>query len=146
MGGKGNSGWVVISRGEGAYNFLLRETQQHVFRLEIGVDDLAEPVQEVQSDEDLLGYDASEVHRNSLVAVALDNLEQIHSEDLEYHAKVVSVGPPVDEAVQQLNNLAVVSREEFLRLILRRRRKKYIWILGFAFFGTMVSRTGALNR
>lgn len=57
----------------------------------------------------------------SLVLVLLDQIEQVDSEDLENHAEMVSIWSFVDEGIQELDYVAVISAELLVRIILELR-------------------------
>ncbi len=99
--------------------------EHHVFRLEVSVDDVAHPVQVVQTEEDLAGNDADQGQRHPAVVVTLDYFQQIDPQDLEHHNKMLPVGPEVHERVQQLD--AVTTVDIRLPLVLRQNyaQKRY---------------------
>jgi hypothetical protein len=73
------------------------------------MNDLAHAVHVVETDETLAGQLAHKRKRHSLVVVALDDLEEVHTEDLEHHHKVFSVRPVMNERVQKLDTVRGVT-------------------------------------
>ena len=57
------------------------------------MDDLTHPVHVVEADQALSGKSSRERHRNTLIVVALDDLQEIDSENFEYHHKCLPFGP-----------------------------------------------------
>ena len=73
------------------------------------MDDLADGVEVVEADEALLGDLAAEVHGAAVVLVALDELEEVHAEDLEDHAEMVTVWALVEKGVEEVEDVGVVA-------------------------------------
>ena len=67
------------------------------------MDDPAHPVHVVQADEALPRESPHQRQWHSLVVVPLDDLEEVHSQDLEDHDEVLSIWAMVNEGVQQLS-------------------------------------------
>ena len=95
-------------------DLLVSQTKQHIFRFEVGVDDSANAVEEVQSHHDLSGDLLDQVQRETLVVIALEHLEQVDSEDLKDHAEVITVGTLVEERVEQVEDVGVIAFVVFL--------------------------------
>jgi hypothetical protein len=89
-------------------DFFLGKLQQYVLWFEVCMDDPANPMQKIQPDQCLLGDAFAQVQRNlrllidayPLEIVSFDDLQQVHSQDLEHHAKMGSVGSLVHERVE----------------------------------------------
>ena len=90
---------------------LWSQAEVHILGLQVCMDHLAHSVEVVESNEALLGHLPNDRDRSSFVVVSLDDLQQIAAEDLEHGHKVLSVRAVVQEAVQQLNTVAVVARD-----------------------------------
>lgn len=54
-------------------------------------------------------YFFDEVKRKSFIVVPLENFEEVDSQDLKDHTKVVAVGPLVEEGVEEVEDVAVVT-------------------------------------
>ena len=78
------------------------------------MDNLAHAMHVVETNEALSGELSCKRHRNSLVVVALNDLEEVDAEDLEHHHKVLSVWPVVDERVEQLNAVRSITTHSIL--------------------------------
>ena len=79
--------------------------QQHVLRLQVGVDDAAHAVQEVHADGHLPRVLAHQAQRDALVAVRLDERQQVVAQRLKHHAHVRAVRPRVQEVVHQAHHV-----------------------------------------
>ena len=88
--------------------FVWREAERYVFGLEISVDETADSVHVVESDEALLTHAARHAKWDTLVVVALDHFEQVDAHDFENHHVVLAVWPVVLEGVEQLDCVAVL--------------------------------------
>jgi len=75
------------------------------------MNDLANSMQVVQTHQTLLGHDAYERHRHTFVIVAFDHFEQVHAQNLEHHYEMFPVWPVMQEAVQQLDTVAVIASD-----------------------------------
>ena len=84
-------------------DFFFAQTNHHIFRFEISVDNLANAVHVVEANETLASKTSRQGHWNSLVVVPLYDFEEIYSEDFKNHNEVLAVGPIMDKRVQQLN-------------------------------------------
>ena len=71
------------------------------------MDNPADPMQIVQSNQNLLGHPPHEWHRNALVVVSFHDLKKIDAQDFEDHDEVLAVGATVDEGVKQLHSMTV---------------------------------------
>ena len=78
----------------------LVESNDHIFRLEVRVNDSALAVQVVQPDQDLLGHSANQRQRNTLIVVSFHDLKQIYAEDFEHHDEVLTIGARMNERIQ----------------------------------------------
>mmetsp|Transcript_7833 Transcript_7833/g.20426 ORF Transcript_7833/g.20426 Transcript_7833/m.20426 type:complete len:251 (-) Transcript_7833:6-758(-) len=76
-------------------------TDQNILGLQIGVDDVADSVEVVETDEGVRRYLAGDVERNTLEVVALDEGEHVRPHDLEHHAHVLAVRAVVLKLVEQ---------------------------------------------
>ena len=74
------------------------------------MDDLALSMQVVKPNEALLRHLPHNGQRSAFVVVALDNLQQIDTEYLKHSDKVLAMWTVMQEAVQQLDTIRVVSR------------------------------------
>ena len=84
------------------------------------MNDLADAVKVIEPHQALFRHDASQGHRNSLVIVPLYDFKQVNAKDFEDHHEVLAVGTVVQEAVQELDTVAIIPRDilKFLRLVL----------------------------
>ena len=80
---------------------------QNVLRLEVCVDHAACAMQEIQSQQELLGNLLDKHHGNAAVLVAADEREQVLAQNLENHANMDAVGALVGKCVQQLDHVIV---------------------------------------
>lgn len=67
--------------------------------------DAAAAVHVIETEQDLFGDLLAEMHGYAFVLMALDETEQVLSEDLEDHADVGAVGPLVSEVVEEGNDM-----------------------------------------
>lgn len=122
--------------------FLLAECHDRILRFQVRMNNLANPMQVVQSNEHLLRHAPHQGHRNPAVIVSLHYLQQVDPQYLEHHDKVISVGPVMHERVQQLHHLRVLTRElpvHFLYVLLgvpvvvfqRRQPLRILDVLGY---------------
>ncbi len=95
------------------HNLLLIQTQQDVLQLQICMDQVTHPVQVVKTDQNLLRDGLADVHGDSLVVVALHDVKEVDTHDLEDHAEVVAVRASVDEGVKELDDTAIIAVELF---------------------------------
>ena len=102
---------VLLSK---SYDLVLSQCEDDVLRLEISVDDLADVVQVVKSDEALPGNLARQIDWDAFELVLLDDIEQIHAQDFEDEAEVLAVRASVDEGIEQLDYMAVITVELLL--------------------------------
>ena len=98
-----------MTLGLDVFDFLFGEAQVDVFRLEISMNNFAQPVEVVQPEQALPGHLANDGQRSSFVVVSLDDFEQVDSQDFEHSHEMLSVRSMVQEAVQELHTIAVVS-------------------------------------
>ena len=82
--------------------FLVPEADDYIFRLEVGMYDLAHPVNVVKANEALACEFAHKWQRHTFIVVSFDDLEEVHTQNLEHHNKVLSVWTVMDERVEQL--------------------------------------------
>ena len=92
---------------------MLGEAEVDVLWLEISVDDLADAVQVVQAHQALLRHYTDKRQRDALVVVALNDFKQVDAKNLEDHHKVLTVRTMVQEAVEKLDAMAVVTCDIF---------------------------------
>lgn len=88
---------------------VISQTQQHILGLEIGVDDIADSVEEIESHQNLPGDLLDKVEGKTLVIVPFEYFKKVDSKDFEDHAEVVAVGPLVEERVEEVEYMAVIS-------------------------------------
>lgn len=79
--------------------FLISQTDDYVFRLEIGMDNVAHAMHIVKSDQALTSKFTNQWNGYSLVVITLDYFKEIDSQNLEDHDEVLAVGPVVDKRV-----------------------------------------------
>ena len=77
--------------------FGVFETNNNIFWLEVRVNNLAHTVHVVESDEALPCQLASKGNWNALIIIALNDLKEINSKNLEDHNKVFAIRSVVDE-------------------------------------------------
>jgi diadenosine tetraphosphate (Ap4A) HIT family hydrolase len=73
------------------------------------VNDLADSVKVVKTHQALLGHDPDKWKRGALVVVPLDDLKEVHAEDLKDHNEMLSMWTMMQQAVQELNAVAIVA-------------------------------------
>ena len=78
------------------------------------MNDPADSIEEIKAHEDLPGDFLDKIKRKSLVVIPLQHFKQINSQDLKDHAEVVAVGTFVEEGVEEVEDVGVVSVELFL--------------------------------
>lgn len=71
------------------------------------MDHLTNAIEVVQTHQELFGHDAHERHRNALVVVAFNHLKKVYAKDFENKNEVFAVLAMVQEAIKQLNTVAV---------------------------------------
>lgn len=64
------------------------------------MDNIAESVQEIESDQHLLGNLSAEMEWDSLIIISLDDLQQVDTQDLKDEAKMISIRSLVDKRIQ----------------------------------------------
>lgn len=67
-------------------------------------------MQVVKSDQNLLGHGTDDGEWDALVVISLHNFQKINSKDLEHHNEVLSVGPRMNERVEELYCMAIFDR------------------------------------
>lgn len=82
-----------------------------IFWLQIRVDNLADPMQIIKSDQNLLGNSSHEWHRNSFVIIPFHYFEKIDTQNFKNHNKMVSIGAIMHERIEQLNDLSMLTRK-----------------------------------
>ena len=92
---------------------MLGEAEIDVLGLEISVDDLADAVQVIEAHQALLRHYADKWQRDALVVVPLNDFKQVDAKNLEDHHKVLTVRTMVQEAVEKLDAMAVVTGDIF---------------------------------
>ena len=75
------------------------------------MDDLADSVQVVQSHQALLGHLSDDWKRSAFVVVSFDHFQQVATQDFKYCHKVLSMRTVVEETIQKLDTVAVVSSD-----------------------------------
>lgn len=90
--------------------FVIAQSNNHIFRLKISVDDFTVAVHVVEPDQALTGKFADQRNRHTLVVVALDDLQKIDTQDLEDHDEMLAVWPVVNERIQKLYAVRRYSR------------------------------------
>jgi hypothetical protein len=96
----GYSGWARFEFG--SYNgFYIVDTDQHVLRFEIGVNDATFSVDVIETEQHLLGDLFANVIWDTSMVISLDQAEQVLAENFKDHAHVRAVGSAVSEMVQQ---------------------------------------------
>ena len=73
------------------------------------MDNLTHPVHVVETDQALSGKSSRERHRNTLIVVALDDLQEIDTENFEYHHKVLAIRTVMNERVEKLDAVTRVT-------------------------------------
>jgi hypothetical protein len=73
------------------------------------MDDSANSVQKVKSHENLASNFLHQIQWQSLIIISLQDLKQVYSEDFEDHTKMIAIGSLVEERVEQIEYMAVVS-------------------------------------
>ena len=66
------------------------------------MDNLTHSVNVVKADETLAGEFADKWQRHAFIVVSFDDLEEVHTQNLEHHNKVLSVWTVMNERVEQL--------------------------------------------
>jgi hypothetical protein len=77
------------------------DADEHVFGLEVGVDDLALGVQVVEAEQDLLRDLLDDVLRHAPVLIPLDQTQKVFAEDFKDHADMRAVHALMREVVDQ---------------------------------------------
>lgn len=97
--------------------FLLGEADEDVFWFEVGVYHSADPVEEIQSHEYLPCDFLDDVDGEAFAVVFLQDLPQVYAQDLKHHAEVIPVGTLIEESVEKVQDVAVVSVVFFFVLL-----------------------------
>ena len=78
-------------------DLFVSEANVDILRLEVCVDDLASPMDVIQTNQALSGKTSNKWQWDTSIVVSLYNLKEIYTQNLEDHDKVLSVGSVVDE-------------------------------------------------
>jgi len=95
-------------------HLVLSETDDNVFWLEVSMDDLAHAMHVVKSNEALAGQFSYKRERDTLIIIALDNLEKVHTEDFEDHNEMLAIGTMMNEGIEKLHTVRCVSTHAIL--------------------------------
>lgn len=79
---------------------------ENVLGFQIGVDNAALPVKVIETEQDLLRDLFDQRHWNASVVPALDETEQIFTQDFKDHADVDTIGALVIERVQEAHDMS----------------------------------------
>ena len=90
-------------------DFFFSQAQIDILWFQISVDYLADTMQVIQSNQALFGHDSNQWHWHTFVVVAFNYFEKIYAQNLEDHDKMFAVRAMMQEAVQKLNTIAVLS-------------------------------------
>jgi hypothetical protein len=112
-------------------DLLWSEAEKNVLWFEISVNDSADSVEEVQAHHDLPGDFLDQIEWQSFVIVPFENFEQINTQDFKHHTKVISIGTFVQERIQQVEDVRVISVESGLIGFIMMKSLDPLWIIGF---------------
>lgn len=90
-------------------NFIISEANYNIFRLEISMNNLAHAMHVIKADQTLPCKFTCQRHRNSLVVVALDNLQEVDSQDFKYHNEVLSIWAMMHKRIQKLSAVRLIA-------------------------------------
>ena len=113
--------------------FFISETQQNILRLEISVNNSTNSVEKVQSHKYLSCDFLDKVKRKPFVIISLEYFEQIDSQDLENHTEMIAIGSFVEERVEEIEYVTVISIKFFFAWLVLFERFNPLW---------MISKTG----
>mmetsp|Transcript_11654 Transcript_11654/g.33133 ORF Transcript_11654/g.33133 Transcript_11654/m.33133 type:complete len:395 (+) Transcript_11654:3190-4374(+) len=134
----------------GSGKFELRwKLQQDIFRLQVGVDDLALAVQKVQRHGNVTDHVFHHLDRYTSVVVRLDDTEQIAPQHAERHAHVPSVRAVVKEGVRKRRNalgMRYVRHHRNLVRILGAKVGIHLRLASFAFRNDAVQKFNLVHR
>ncbi len=85
--------------------FHIPDFDQHIFGLQIGVDDATFAVQVIQPEQHLFGDLLHEGHGYPSMFPSLDEAQQVLPQDLKHHADVHAVGTLVLERIEQADHM-----------------------------------------
>lgn len=98
-----------LSRFNDLFYLLIRQAKQHILGFEISVNHSANAVQEIQTHQHLTTYFLHHVQRETFVIISFEDFQKIDPQDFKHHAEVVAVGPLVEERVEEVEYVAIVS-------------------------------------
>ena len=78
------------------------------------MNDPADSVEKVKTHKNLPGDFLDKIKRKTLVVIPLQHFKQVNSQNLKDHAEVVAVGTLVEEGVEKVEDVGIVSVELFL--------------------------------
>lgn len=79
--------------------FLVSKADDNIFRLEVGMYNLAHPVNVVKANEALAGKFAYKWQRHAFIVVSFDDLKEVHTQNLKYHNKMFTVWSMMNEGI-----------------------------------------------
>ena len=83
------------------------------------MNDPADSIEKIKTHKNLPGNFLDKIKRKALVVIPLKHFKQVDSQNLKDHAEVVAVRTLVEEGVEKVEDVGIVSVELFLvRLVL----------------------------
>ena len=64
------------------------------------MDNFTDPVQEIETEQALLGHRSHDWNWGTLVIVSFDHLKEVHSQDLKNSHKMLSMWPMMQKAIE----------------------------------------------
>lgn len=81
-------------------------TDQHIFRLQVGVDHATTAMHIVEAKENLFSNLLDEVHRHALVLMPSNKAKQVFAQHLENHTNVRAVRATMPEMVKEADDMS----------------------------------------
>lgn len=74
------------------------------------MDDPADAMEIVEAFQDLGAYLLADIKRDSLVVTLLYYFQQVATQDLKHHTKMVSIAGAMHKGIQQTHHMGIISR------------------------------------
>ena len=81
------------------FQLILVQGDNHIFWLQVSVNDSTLPMQVVQANQNLLGHPTNQREWNTLVVVSFHDFEKVNSQNLKHHDEVLPIWTGMNEGV-----------------------------------------------
>ena len=78
------------------------------------MDDPTDSIEKIKTHKNLPGDFLDKIKRKALVVIPLQHFKQVNSQNFKDHAEVIAVGTLVEEGVEKVKDVGVISVELFL--------------------------------